>query len=132
LAASPPAKTPDFVVANVLGSSTKVPWVVISRPVLSYTSGRIANTSRYTTTQTLGATDHIVFCDTDGAVWTLTLPAGVEGTHYKIINCGSSGNDLTVDPDGTEQLYGGGAGVAQTLSDGEVINIHYNATEGWW
>lgn len=96
------------------------------------TGGMINNTSRYTTTQTLTSFDHIVFCDTDGGAWTLSLPAGVEGTNYKIINCGSSGNDLTVDPNGTEQLFGAGAGVSQNVSDGEVINIHYNATEGWF
>lgn len=105
---------------------------VLAGGVLQTHKGRISNTSRYTTTQTLDATDEIVFANTDGSAWTLSLPAGVEGTHYKIINCGTSGNDLTVDPNGTEQLYGGGAGVAQTLSDGEVINIHYNATEGWY
>jgi hypothetical protein len=77
-------------------------------------------------------TDHILFVDTDSAAITVNLPAGVEGTNYKIINCGTSGNDVTVDPNGTEQLYGAGAGVASTLADGEVINIHYNATEGWW
>jgi len=96
------------------------------------TSGKIQAVSRYTTTQTLDSDDHIVFCDTDGGAWTLSLSAGIAGTHYKIINCGSSGNDLTVDPNGTEQLYGAGAGVASTLVDGEVIDIHYDVTEGWF
>jgi len=95
-------------------------------------SGRICNTDRYTSTQTLDEDNEIVFCDTDGGAFTINLPAGTEGRHYKIINCGSSGYDLTVDPNGTEQLYGGGAGVSMTVSDGEVIDIHYNATEGWW
>ncbi len=99
---------------------------------LDTTGGWLVGTARYTTTQTLNADDHIVYCDTDGGAWTLTLPAGTEGQHFKIINCGSSGNTLTVDPDGTEQLYGAGAGVASTLSDGEIINIHYQSTEGWW
>ena len=34
----------------------------------------------------------------DGGAIEIDLPAGVEGTHYKLINCGSSGNDLTVNP----------------------------------
>lgn len=76
--------------------------------------------------------DHIIFCDTDAGAIEVDLAAGVEGRSLKIINCGSSGNDVTVDPNGTEQLYGAGAGVASTLADGEVIDIHYNATEGWW
>ena len=99
---------------------------------LTTTAGRIADTARYTTTQTLDADDHIVYCDTDGAAWTLTLPAGVNGTHYKIINCGSSGNDLTVDPDGTEQIWGNGAGTAFVMIDGDILNIHFETTEHWW
>lgn len=97
--------------------------------------GRIEATTRITDSDspyTVLNTDHVIFCDTDGGAITVNLQAGTEGRHLKIINCGSSGNDLTVDPNGTEQLYGAGAGIASTLADGEVINIHYNATEGWW
>ena len=78
------------------------------------------------------ATDEVIFVDTDGGDVTVNLPAGVEGVHYKVINCGSSANEVTVDPNGAEQLYGAGAGVASTLADGDVINIHYNAVEGWY
>ena len=100
--------------------------------LLTTGGGRIAQTDRITTESVLTSAHHIVYGDTDGGAFQLDLPPGVDGTHYKIINCGSAGNDLTVDPNGTEQLYGGGAGVAQTVSDGEVINIHYETTEGWW
>ncbi|MCK5018614.1 MAG: hypothetical protein KAS32_16255, partial [Candidatus Peribacteraceae bacterium] len=103
-----------------------------SNGTLITNQGKIDNTTRVTTTYTVLVSDHVIYADTDGGAFTLSLPAGVEGTNYKIINCGTSGNDLTVDPDGTEQLYGAGAGVASTLADGEVINIHYNVTEGWW
>jgi len=92
--------------------------------------GRLVNTTRVTTTYTILTSDHIIYCDTDGGDFTVTLPIGVEGQHLKIINCGS--NTLTVDPNGTEQLYGSGAGVASDLSNGEIINIHFNTTEGWW
>lgn len=97
--------------------------------------GRIHQTTRIDdgdSPYTVLVTDHIVYCDTDAGVITANLPAGVEGTNYKLINCGSSGNDLTIDPQAGENLYGAGAGVASTLADGEVININYNATEGWW
>jgi hypothetical protein len=80
----------------------------------------------------VAAVDAVLFCDTDGGAITANLPAGVEGMHHKLANVGSSGNDLTVDPNGAEELYGAGAGVAATLADGEVIDIHYNATEGWF
>ena len=81
---------------------------------------------------TILAADKIIFCDTDGGAIEIDLPAGVDGAYYKCANCGSSGNDLTVDPDGTEQVYGSGAGTAVTLTDGEVIDIHFDSTEGWW
>lgn len=78
------------------------------------------------------ATDYVIFCNTDGGAITVNLPPGIQGTHLKLINCGSSGNELTVDPNGIEQLYGGGAGVAVTLIDVEIIDIHYDAIEGWY
>jgi hypothetical protein len=78
------------------------------------------------------STDRVIYCDTDGGAITANLPAGSEGKNYKIINVGSSGNDVTVDPNGSEQLFGGGAGVSFSLGDAEIINIHYNSTEGWW
>ncbi len=84
---------------------------------------------RVTTTYTVVGNDHVLFCDTDDGAWTLTLRAGVSGKNLKIINCGSSGNDLTVDGSGTETVYGE---LTQTVSDGEVIDIHYHPVEGWW
>ena len=92
--------------------------------------GVVRKTTRLTGATTLTASHHIVFCDTDVGAFEVDLPAGVEGTHYKIICCGT--NTLTVDPNGSEELFGAGAGVASTLEEGEVINIHYNATEGWF
>jgi len=76
------------------------------------------------------ARDEVIFADTDGGAITVALPAGVQGTHLKIACCGI--NDLTVDPNGTEQLFGAGAGVAATISEGENIDIHYDAVEGWY
>jgi len=76
------------------------------------------------------ATDNIIFCATDTGAITVALPAGADGRHFKIINTGA--NVLTVAPNGTEQLYGAGAGVAQTLSKGENIDIHYHSIEGWY
>ena len=81
---------------------------------------------------TVLSTDLVIFCDTDGGAIEADLPAGTDGRHCKLINCGSSGNDLTVDPDGVEELYGAGAGVAATLADGEVIDVHFQSVEGWY
>jgi len=98
-------------------------------------SGWISTTTRIASGDspyTVLETDHIIFCDTDGGAIEVDLHAAPDGAGLKIINCGSSGNDVTVDPNGTEELFGGGAGVASTLADGEIIDIHYNDTEGWW
>jgi len=81
---------------------------------------------------TVLAADEVLFCDTDGGAIEIDLPAGVDGAYIKCINCGSSGNDLTVDPNGTEQIFGGGAGVVSTLADGEILDLHFETTEGWW
>ena len=81
---------------------------------------------------TMLSTDQVVFADTDGGAITINLLAGSSGKWHKIINCGSASNDVTVDPNGTEQLYKGGAGVSFALKDGENIDIHFNVTEGWW
>lgn len=75
------------------------------------------------------AADQVIFCQTDGGAITVNLPAGIEGTNYKIINCGSSGNDVTIDGDAAETVIGD---LTQTLADGEVLELHYNAIEGWW
>jgi hypothetical protein len=71
----------------------------------------------------------VIFADTDGGAFAITLPAGVEGTHYKIINCGSAGLNVTITPDGTEKVCGDSS---QILYDGEVLDLHFNSTEGWW
>ncbi|RKX66613.1 MAG: hypothetical protein DRP42_02755 [Tenericutes bacterium] len=93
-------------------------------------AGRIVNTTRVTTTYTILTTDHHICCNTDGGDYTVTLPAGVDGQIYRIINTGSSGNVLTIAPDGAELLTGDNT--SRTLSDKSVIILVYESTEGWW
>lgn len=99
---------------------------------LHTTKGRINGTTRTTTTATLDTDDEIVYANTDSGAYTVTLPTGVEGTHYKIMNTGTSGNDLTIAPDGTEQIWKSGAGTSIVLSDGDILNLHYSNEDGWW
>lgn len=99
------------------------------------TAGRIVNTTRLTSGDspyTVLATDHIIICDTDGGAIEVDLTAGAEGKEYRISNVGSSDNDVTVDPNGAEQIFSGGVGVAFVMVDSEGITINYNGTEGWW
>ncbi len=96
-------------------------------------SGQIKKTTRITSSPyTVLAQDNVIIVDTDGGAITVNLPAGVDGTHYRITNVGTAANDVTVDPNGTEQLFGGGAGVSFALIDGETINIYFETTENWW
>lgn len=101
--------------------------------LFSTSAGQIKNTTRITSSPyTVLATDNIIIVDTDGGAITVNLPAGIDGTHYRITNVGTAANDITVDPNGTEQLFGGGAGVSFALVDGETINIYFETTENWW
>jgi hypothetical protein len=93
-------------------------------------TGRVKATDRITGNTTLGVNHEDVFADTDGGAITVTLPVGVDGTRYRIINTGSSGNDVTVTPNGAELLLG--ANSSLTMIDSEVLIITYEATEGWW
>lgn len=91
--------------------------------------GKIVKTTRVTTTYTALASDHTILCDTDGGAFTLTLPAGIDGTYYRIINVGTSGNDVTIATNASETILGNASG---TLIDGDRLIITYETTEGWW
>lgn len=92
-------------------------------------SGRIKSITRITSSYTVKDSDHAIFADTDSGVISTSLPAGIEGTEYELNNTGSSGNDLTVTPNGSELLFGSASSFA--LIDSEGITIKYNSIEGW-
>ena len=78
---------------------------------------------------TVLATDAVIFADTDGGAIVVNLPAGIDGTYYKIVNCGTSSHDVTLNANGAETIAGD---AAQTLYDGEVLDLHFEPTEGWY
>lgn len=86
--------------------------------------------SRVTTTPyaVLGS-DGVMFVDTDPGAITVNLPAGVNGRHYIIINCGSSAHAVTINPHGAELINGVNAPV--TLADGLKVDYFFNTVEGW-
>jgi len=100
----------------------------ITRSEVDYwdTTRLVAADSPYTVT----LYDEVIFCDTDAGPITVNLPAGRNGLGYRIINCGSSGNDVTITPDGSELIEGVSA--SKTISDGSVTDLCYETTEGWW
>ena len=94
------------------------------------TFGRIKTVTRKTTTATILVTDSVIFGNTDGGAWTATLPAGVSGQTFRIINSGASGNLLTVAPNGSEHLLGVNSNF--NLFDAEALDLTYDSTDGWY
>ena len=94
-------------------------------------NARWRKTTRVTASPyTILATDDSIYVDTDGGVITVNLPVGVNSASYRIINVGSSTNNVTVVPNGSELLLG--ANSTQTITDSNILTITYETTEGWW
>ncbi len=97
---------------------------------MTTSAGKICKTTKVTTTPyNILVTDEVLLVDTDAAAITVNLPAGVDGTHYKIVNVGTSGNDVIIDGNGAEAVLGS---ATQTLSDGEILDLHFETAEEWW
>lgn len=66
--------------------------------------GIVTKTADYTAT----ADDHTILCNTSGGAWKLSLPAASShsGRVYVIKKIDSSGNKVTIDPNGSETLDG--------------------------
>jgi hypothetical protein len=80
---------------------------------------------------TVLTTDHTLMVDTDSGAITVNLPGSAgTGRHLIIVNVGSSGNLVTVTPDGSELLTG--FNEPRTLSDRRKIIIDNHQSEGWW
>ena len=90
----------------------------------------IAIKQRNTSNTTITNAAYHWFGNTDGGGFTYTLPAGVDGEGYRIVNTGSSGNDLTITPDGSDDLLG--ANSSFTLADGEALLIVFDSNDGWY
>jgi|2_EtaG_2_1085320.scaffolds.fasta_scaffold07705_2 hypothetical protein len=123
----------QITITNGAGSIT----ISITDPLaiggLTTTGARIVKTTRIDdgdSPYTVLSTDHNIFCDTDGGVITANLPAGVNGTYYRIINVGTSSNNLTLAPNGAELLLGVNSN--SVLTDGESLIVVYETTEGWY
>lgn len=86
--------------------------------------------SRNTSNTTIDSSAYHWLGNTDSAGFTYTLPAGVDGTQYRIVNTGTSGNTLTISPNGSDNLLG--ANSSFDLSDGEALIIIYDSNDGWW
>lgn len=97
---------------------------------LKTASGRITNKTRVTADTTLTAAHHHVFANTDSGGVVITLPAGIVGSEYRVINTGSSSNTVTITPDGAEGLLGKNSSFA--ILDGEALLVVFDTTDGWY
>jgi hypothetical protein len=75
------------------------------------------------------------FCNTSGGAFTVNLPAGSAGAIVSVQDYNNTfdTNNLTIDPNGSEKINGGDAGIALTLStEGQGLTLVYiDATVGW-
>lgn len=126
----PPPSPVALVSGNQLADATWKTWLDKLRVLIVSNFSGSVNTGVITGDTTLGEDDYVVYCDTDGGAITITLPSGISGRTYRIINTGSSTNDVTITPDGTDLLIGLNA--SDILFDSEVLVITYEETEGWW
>jgi hypothetical protein len=93
--------------------------------------GRHKEITRVTaSTYTVLYTDHIIFANTDSNAITLSLPEGLDAMELRIVNTGTSNNNLTITPDGSENLLGSNSSFV--LTDGESLIILYSNTDGWY
>jgi len=79
---------------------------------------------------TLTKSNHAVRCDTTLVAITVNLPTatGNEGRRFKIKNVGTGGNDVTVDPFGSELIEGASTVTLVDSPDKEAIEILSNNT----
>jgi hypothetical protein len=76
------------------------------------------------------ATDEEIFYNTNSGPITALLPEGIDGTNYRLINVGNSGNDVTLVPFGLEHLFG--ANESERIANDEVLIITFETIEGWY
>ena len=122
----PPIQDSPLGAGNPRFPDTWIKWFVFISNTLSAISGK----SRSTSDTTINNTAYHWLGNTDGGGFTYILPAGTDGEQYRIVNIGTSGNTLTITPNGSEKLLG--VNSSDTLSDGESLVIVYDNIDGWW
>ena len=99
---------------------------------LTTTGKRIKNKVRVTfgdTPYTI-TEGHEILANTDGGGVTTNLPVGVDGRALRIVNTGTSGNMVTICPNGVEHLIG--VNTNFFLRDGDALLAVYDVIDGWY
>jgi hypothetical protein len=74
--------------------------------------------------------DSDIFMNTDTGNMIVNLDAGLDGQKLRIINAGTSGNTVNINPNGSEDLLGENS--AYEIDDTDVLIITFSITEGWY
>ncbi len=77
----------------------------------------------------VSVSDETVMGDTDTGALEFNLPPGADGYAIRVVNAGTSGNNVTISPDGTELLYG--LNSSEFLIDLEHLDLQYTTEKGW-
>jgi hypothetical protein len=76
------------------------------------------------------ATDEEVFFDTTDGDIDCSLPPGIDGTNYRLVNVGFAGNKVTMIPALTNKLFG--LTENEFIYDSEVILMTFDEEIGSW
>ena len=71
-----------------------------------------------------------IFVDTDTGEKKINLPKGPNGKSYRIVNVGSSGNNVILALLAGVKLFG--TEQEEYLSDAEALIITFQTEQGWW
>lgn len=112
----------EFLFWNVLTCTLTAANITVTA-TLTTQGGRVKNTTRYTSTQTILVSDEEVFCN---GTFTVTLPIGVNGQTFRIINSGTGTITIT----SSELIIGSTSDVI--LNTGDVIILTFETTDKWW
>lgn len=96
--------------------------------IVALNSAVVKNTTRITSADspyTILSNDDPLICDTDGGAITVNLLAGTIGDNHTIKNAGSSGNNVTVVPAGSDTIE------ENTIYDAEYLDLVFETTENW-
>lgn len=92
-------------------------------------SGRRKSVVRVSSTPyTVSRTNEVIYVDASFDV-DINLLSGIDGEQHRIINSGTSGNIVTINPNGLETIFGESS---VSVYNGEVFDISYETTEGWY
>jgi hypothetical protein len=85
---------------------------------------------RVTADYSIVSGDYTIFANTDSVAITITLPSGTQDRPVRIVNTGTSSNNVTIAPTGSDKIIG--ANSNWTLFDGEAMILQYDTTDGWY